>query len=102
MNIIWIDLKLLNRANGNVKVWTGTFGILSYPDINDNDVDIYLYLDGDDKFIPAPKYYWKVFQDVQSGQAVAFVGLNDPHADDVTEDEMFCNSVCSNIAGYVF
>ena len=80
-----------------MKIWTGTYGILAYPDINGNFVNISLYLNGDDEFIPAPKYYWKVLQDEQSGQAWAFVGLNDPHADDVTEDEMFCKSECDQI-----
>ena len=74
---------------------------MSYPDNNGNDVDIYLYVDGDERHIPAPKFYWKVLKDETKDQAVAFIGLNDPHADDVHPDEAFCTSICSQIIGYV-
>ena len=30
--------------------------------------------------VPAPLYYWKVLHDPQTDTAVAFIGLNDPHA----------------------
>jgi hypothetical protein len=49
------------RHQGKVTVWTGTHGILTYPDVNGNDVAIYLWVDGDKKYIPAPMYYWKVW-----------------------------------------
>ena len=74
---------------------------MSYPDNNGNDVDIYLYVDGEERHIPAPKFYWKVLKDETKDQAVAFIGLNDPHADDVHPDEAFCTSICSQIIGYV-
>ena len=74
---------------------------MSYPDNNGNNVDIYLYLDGESRHIPAPKYYWKILMDETSNQAVAFIGLNDPHADDIHPDEAFCTSICNQIIGYV-
>ena len=64
------------------------------------EIDIYLYLKDDKKYIPAPKYYWKVIQNEITGEAVAFIGLNDPHSEDILADEGFCNSVCSDISGY--
>ena len=67
---------------------------MNYPDKNGNDVDIFLYLDGENQFIPAPKYYWKVLMNEAKKEAVAFVGLNDPHSENIDEDEYFCNSVC--------
>ena len=90
---------LFTRSNGNVKVWTGTYGVLQYPDENGNDVDIYLFLDGEKRYIPAPKFYWKVLLDESKNQAVGFVGLNDPHSDDIAADETFCESVCDQITG---
>ena len=90
----------LFRSNGNIKVWSGTYGVLNYPDQNGNEVAIYLYLDGDKKHIPAPKFYWKVLKDETKNQAVAFIGLNDPHADDISPDEAFCTSICNQVNGY--
>jgi hypothetical protein len=87
------------RHQGKVTVWTGTYEILTYPDVNGNDVAIYLWVDGDKKYIPAPKYYWKVLKNEKDGKAVAFVGLNDPHADDVDAATAFCTSRCSEIVG---
>ena len=87
------------RSKGEVKVWTGTYQVLEYPDLNGNEVGIYLYLDGDKKHIPAPKFYWKVLKDETKNKAVAFVGLNDPHSDDISVDERFCTSICDQITG---
>ena len=81
-----------------MKVWSGTFGVLSYPDKNNNAKDIYVYLKGDKQYIPAPKYYWKVLQGAD-GQVVTFVGLNDPHSPDIAPEDAFCNSVCKEIDG---
>ena len=61
-------------------------------------MDIYVYVKGDDKFIPAPKYYWKVMQG-EDGKVVTFVGLNDPHSADIADEDAFCNSVCDQITG---
>ena len=77
---------------------------MSYPDNNLNDVAIYLYLgeNGEERHIPAPKFYWKVLKDETKNQAVAFIGLNDPHADDIIHpDDAFCTSICKDISGYV-
>ena len=88
----------------DISVYTGTSGILKYPDVNNNPQDIYLY---NSHYIPAPLYYWKVLQDKvhspaqlvdtltvllhykyqiflllhfqRSNTAAAFIGVNDPH-----------------------
>ena len=91
------DMFMFWRS-GNVKVWTGTFGVLSYPDVNNNDADIYVYVKGDLKLVPAPKYYWKVLQG-DDGKFAGFVGLNDPHSPDIAAEDAFCNSVCNEIHG---
>ena len=96
-----MSLFCFYRSNGNIKIWSGTYGILSYPDNNGNDVAIYLYLDGEKRHIPAPKFYWKVLMDEKKDEAVAFIGLNDPHSHDVHPDEAFCTSICNQILGYV-
>ena len=55
---------------------TGTHGMLTYPDRNNNPTHISLF---NSTYVPAPKYYWKVVQDPETNTAVAFIGSNDPH-----------------------
>ena len=54
---------------------TGTHGVLTYPDRNNNPTPIYLF---NNTYVPAHKYYWKVVQDPMTNTAVAFIGSNDP------------------------
>ena len=53
--------KLFLRLGRNLAVYTGTHGILKYPDVGDIEQEIYLSVE--DKYVPAPLYYWKVIQD---------------------------------------
>ena len=53
-------------------------------------------------YIPAPKYYWKLLLNEVTKEAVAFVGLNDPHADDIPPEQAFCQTSCGSIKGYFF
>ena len=56
-----INTRDLARALGrDVTVYSGTSGILTFPDTNNNQQQIFLY---EDKYVPAPLYYWKVIQD---------------------------------------
>ena len=91
----------LLRHNGTVTVYTGTFGILEYPDQSNNKQPIFLLQNGDKWHIPAPKYYWKLLLNEVTKEAVAFVGLNDPHSEDITKENAFCQTSCGDIKGYV-
>ena len=31
------------------------------------------------KYIPVPRYFWKVLEDQTTNTAAVFIGLNDPH-----------------------
>ena len=59
-----------------IAVYTGTHGILQYRDVNNNKKDIFLY---EDKYVPAPRLFWKVLRETESNTAAVFIGLNDPH-----------------------
>ena len=85
--------------NGTVTVYTGTYNILQYPDKNKNMQSIYLMEKDNKWYIPAPKYYWKLLLNEVTKEAVAFVGLNDPHADDIPLDQAFCQTSCGSIKG---
>ena len=92
-------IHVIYSHNGSITVYTGTFGILQYPDENENMQSIYL-LEKDNKwYIPAPKYYWKLLLNEVTKEAVAFVGLNNPHADDIPQEEAFCQTKCGSIKG---
>jgi len=64
------------KLDRDLQVMTGTHGLLTYPDSNNNPTPIYLF---NNTYVPAPKYYWKVVQDPMTNTAVAFIGSNDPH-----------------------
>ena len=44
----------------DISVYSGTHGVLEFPDVNNDHQQIYLY---NKEYIPAPLYYWKVLQD---------------------------------------
>merc|ERR1712142_1297459 len=67
---------LATKLGRDLQVTTGTYGMLSYPDNNNNPTHLYLF---NGTYVPAPKYYWKVVQDHKTNTAVAFIGSNDPH-----------------------
>lgn len=41
-------------------VWTGTYGTLQLPDLNDNPVDLYLGQVEGKEVLPVPAFMWKV------------------------------------------
>ena len=92
-------LKKYFRHNGSVTVYSGTYGILEYPNYKNENTSIFI-LENDGKwYIPVPKYYWKIILNEVTKEVTAFVGLNNPHADDIPLEEAFCTTSCSNIAG---
>ena len=59
---------LMIRLGHDLAVYTGTHGILQYPDVDGEDQEIFLYVE--DKYVPAPLYYWKVIQDQVSVETI--------------------------------
>ena len=51
---------IFSRLGRDISVYSGTHGVLEFPDVNNNHQQIYLY---NKTYIPAPLYYWKVIQD---------------------------------------
>ena len=85
----------------DILTYTGTFGTLSY-----NETELYLWYKKQrgssvTKAIPVPKYYWKVVYDAKENQGVGFVGLNDPYADNLTEEDYLCKpNVCKDVGWF--
>ena len=82
-------------------MYSGTYGILEYPNDENENTPIFILEDDGNWYIPAPKYYWKILLNEVTKEVSAFVGLNDPHADNIPLEEAFCTTSCSNIAGLV-
>ena len=55
--------QCLSRLGRDISVYTGTHGILQYPDFNGVNQNIHLY---NSTYIPAPLYFWKILQDLVS------------------------------------
>ena len=92
---------LFSSLKRDILTYTGTFGTLSY-----NNTELYLWYKKQrgssiTKAIPIPKYFWKVVYDKIENQGVAFVGLNDPYADNLTEKDYFCKpNVCKQVGWF--
>ena len=91
--------------------YTGTHGIR---DLNNKNKDNFLDVDNDkkditldvnnkkdnfpheEKYLPAPRFFWKVLHDKYSNTAAVFIGLNDPH-ESVAPLEL-CPNRCAEMA----
>jgi hypothetical protein len=82
------------RLSHDLKVTTGTHGILEYPDKDNKPTDIFLARI--ESYVPAPKYYWKTVEDPSTTTAVTFIGLNDPHTN--TPPTELCPNRCAEMS----
>ncbi|XP_022903824.2 uncharacterized protein [Onthophagus taurus] len=78
-------------------VYTGTHGVATLPhEETGEEIELYLYVNGDVKQIPVPQLYWKVVYEPSTKSAIAFVGVNNPYVEDLT-DQIICNDICDGI-----
>ena len=78
----------------------GTSHTLQYKNSKNRKTDVDLYYK--DVTIPCNKYFWKVVHDVEKNEAIAFVGINDPHWETTQKgdrDRLFKDvpSVCKDL-----
>ena len=85
------------RHNGHITVYSGTYEILEYPNNKNENTPIYILENDGNSYIPVPKYYWKILLNKVTREVAAFVGLNNPHADDIPLEEAFCTTPCSKM-----
>jgi hypothetical protein len=57
---------------------------------------IFLYTTDEKEWIPAPEYYWKVIHNVDTDEAIAVIGVNDPHTE--AAPERLCEDVCAGVS----
>ena len=51
--------SFIYSVKSTIDVYTGTYEWLEYPG-ESGVTPIFLYIDGGESWLPAPKYYWKV------------------------------------------
>lgn len=79
----------------DLDVYTGVHGQMTMKDIDGTQQPV--YLDPENKLIPVPKFFWKVIYDPNSRRGTAFVGLNDPFIESITNDVYLCTPIKRNI-----
>ncbi|KAG8223868.1 hypothetical protein J437_LFUL005432 [Ladona fulva] len=89
-----IRVKAMRPFARNLTIYTGTYGILNLPDVNNNEVAVYL-LEG--QKLPVPEYVWKVVIDEENSEAVGFVLVNKPASCSPSKEKPLCNDICHNI-----
>lgn len=73
--------KFVAKRKINVEVYTGTYGVMTYPDIHNKEQEIFLEWNQNtgQRQIPVPRFYYKVLiaDEIQAG--IVFIGVNNPY-----------------------
>ncbi|XP_076028810.1 salivary endonuclease-like [Oratosquilla oratoria] len=89
--------ELSTKYDARLNVWTGAWGTLDLPDVNNNPSKLFLgHIEGKD-VVPVPKLMWKVVHHPEWNEALAIVGLNNPYATKLNPEDRLCDDVCSHI-----
>lgn len=91
--------KYVDRQNIRIEIYTGTYGVVQYRDINGIPRDIHLASNDYDRRIPVPRIYYKVAIDVSQRAGVVLIGVNNPYAtmEEIQSDYVFCENVMDQI-----
>lgn len=85
-----------NRIDADIDVYTGTYGRATLPDVNGNQVDLYLTTTG---HMPVPRMFWKLLHNTATNTGIAFVGLNNPYQEESTiAADIRCTDICDQIS----
>lgn len=103
-NILEEKLKsYIDRKNLNVEIYTGTYGVLQYKDVDGVSRQIFLSSKGDspkEQKIPVPKIYYKVVIDRNQRTGIAFIGVNDPYAseEEIQKNYIYCDNIIDKVS----
>lgn len=71
-------------------------GIATLPDINGNDVE--LFLSADDRTMPVPRMFFKILYDPKSQAGIAIAGMNNPYESlDSVLSNVRCRDICNKV-----
>lgn len=111
-NNIEMDVRSYVDANlFDLVVYTGTYGVSTLPhEVTGEEIELYLYVNGDVRGIPVPEVYWKIVYDPLSKHGVALVGVNNPYkeelkpiCDDISDEVSWVDwTVSGQTNGYIY
>ncbi|KAI4503343.1 hypothetical protein M0802_001565 [Mischocyttarus mexicanus] len=89
--------RFVSNRSLDLDIYTGVHGQMTLPNVRGKQQPFYLYVNGTTTAVPVPKFYWKIIYDPQSKKGTAFVGLNHPFIESITEDIYICKDISSMI-----
>lgn len=90
--------SIASKLQVELDIFTGTFGILTLPDVNGNPVEITLEAGGN---IEVPKWFWKIIRNPQTNSGIALITLNNPFVTSINDSERLCQNVCATTGWHV-
>lgn len=88
-----------DRAIANGEVYTGTSGIMTLPDINNVQQQIFMYFDENNNgLIPAPEIFYKIIIDKDTRSGIAIIGVNNIY---LTAEEVKEHIHCTDISDQI-
>uniref|UniRef100_A0A1B0D5G0 DNA/RNA non-specific endonuclease domain-containing protein n=1 Tax=Phlebotomus papatasi TaxID=29031 RepID=A0A1B0D5G0_PHLPP len=90
--------RMVSARNTQLEIYTGTYGIMTLPDMNGENHEIFLHFDENNNGqIPVPKLYYRVLYERSTRRGIVIVGVNNIH---ITVDEMIDQNyiLCEDVA----
>lgn len=88
----YVDKKIIN-----VDIYTGTYGVVKFNDVNGHPRDLYLASDNKNTAhrIPVPKQYYKMVIDPKTRAGIVFLGVNNPYAklEQIQKEYIICTDI---------
>lgn len=91
--------RYVDSQNMEIEIYTGTYGVVTYKDVEGIPREIYLASNGTDRRIPVPKVYYKVAIDYSRLAGIVFIGVNNPYAtmEEILSDYTYCEDVMDKV-----
>lgn len=91
--------RYIARRNINTEIYTGTFGLLTFPDIRGVHQPIHLSVANNRRRIPVPQVFYKVVINARNRAGIAFIGINNPYASlqDIQRNYTLCRNVMERV-----
>ncbi|RZC39632.1 Endonuclease NS domain containing protein [Asbolus verrucosus] len=86
--------KVADYLQETLIIITGTHQVLTLPDYNGDEREIYLIAD---RKLPVPKFIWKAVYSKKSKKAVVLVSLNNPFTPGIGKNDFLCESICDQV-----
>ena len=98
----WLSVESNVRSFASTRrldliVYTGTHGVSTLPhEVTNEDVELFLYVNGTKRAAPVPQLFWKVVYEPVSEAGIVFIGVNNPY-----DDNFARNLICMDVSDQV-